>query len=875
MQKVFVSLFVLLLVWGELSAQKKVYTTCAVEGDPPEINGVIDDPSWDLVPWEGNFIQREPFENQEPSQQTQFKILYDNNNVYIAIRAFDSEPDSIVQRMSRRDGFEGDWLEVNIDSYHDLRTAFSFTVTAAGVKGDEHITNGTSWDPNWNPIWYVKTSIDNQGWVAEMQIPLSQLRFGKQDEYVWGLQINRRLYRKEEISNWQFISPTASGWVHLFGELHGIQSITPKKQREITPYILGGIETYQHDPENPFAPGKELRGAIGIDGKWGLTNDFTLDFTINPDFGQVEADPSEVNLTVFETKFDERRPFFIEGKNILSLDILDGGGPLASDNLFYSRRIGKKPSYYPDLEDNEYIKWPASTSILGAAKLTGKTRKGLSLGILESVTQHETATIDREGERRVISVEPLTNFMAGRVQQDFNGSNTLIGAMVTYTQRFSNEDYLMDILHRSAFTAGFDFTHQWKDKTYYLKVKSAYSRVTGNEHAITETQTTAPHFFQRPDALHIKLDTTLSHLSGYGGCINYGKSGNGKISYTLWLAWRSPGLHLNDIGFHNFNDHVQQVSWLGYRQTEPMGKLRNFNINLNQWLGLSFGMENLYYGGNINAHWTFMNNGAMGFNVEREFPAYTADFLRGGPALRYDGLWNLFGHANTSQKKKIQFSLETFHQFRDGKTELNQNYYIGIRWQVADALNVSLNPGYTLHDAGVQWVESVDFGNEKRHIIGAIDQVTTQLTFRLSYNLTPDFTIECYAMPFISAGNYSDFRYVSNPRAGIYKDRYAPIRDDQIVYDAENEVYTVDENRDGVTDYSFDQPGFNVFDFNSNLVLRWEYLPGSTLYLVWSQNRNEYFSNGTFRFGDDIQTLFSETYPHDVLLLKFSYRIGN
>lgn len=875
LSKISLLLIIFTLGCGNLLAQKKVYSTTAIDGVSPRIDGILDDEAWEHAVWGKDFVQREPYQDTAPTQQTQFKLIYDNNNIYIAIRAFDTAPDSIVKRMSRRDGFEGDWVEVNIDSYHDLRTAFSFGVNAAGVKGDEFVTNDSDWDPNWNPIWYVKTSIDNEGWVAEMQIPLSQLRFGKQKEYVWGFQVNRRLYRKEEQSSWQYISPESPGWVHLFGELHGIKNIDPKKQREITPFVLGGIETYQRDVNNPYAPGKELIGSIGLDGKWGVTNDFTLDFTINPDFGQVEADPSEVNLTVFETKFNERRPFFIEGSNILSLDLLDGGGPLSSDNLFYSRRLGRTPSYYPDLEDDEYMSWPSVTHILGAAKLSGKTRKGLSLGVMETVTKNEIALISKEGVESEVSVEPLTNYLVARVQQDLNKGNTQIGGMITTTHRFSDEEYLMNELHKTAFSAGLDFEHQWKSKTYYLKFNAALSNVKGSTEAISETQSSAPHFFQRPDASHLVYDSARLNLMGYGGSLQFGKAGNGKLRYTIWITGRSPGLHLNDIGFHKDNDHIQQVAWMGYQQNEPIGVLRRYNINVNQWVGYTFGGENLYVGANTNAHWTFVNYWRMGFNVEREFMGLNTDFLRGGPALKYDGKWNTYMHFGTDDRKKFKFYFETSHNRTDGNTANRQSYYVGVRWQVADAFKINLTPGYSKRFAEREWVNSADYDTDTRYVLGSIDQVTTQLTFRLSYNISPDFTIEFYAMPFISAGSYSQFKYVTNPKATAFADRYTWYSDEQLSYNESDEVYHVDENRDGGTDYSFDQPNFNVFDFNSNLVLRWEYLPGSIVYLVWSQSRSEYLTNGNFKLGDDIETLFGETYPHNVILLKFSYRIGN
>jgi hypothetical protein len=500
----------------QLNAQKNIYNTVKIAAESPKIDGVFDEKVWDTVEWSIGFIQREPHEKQPPTEDTHFKIIYDDNNLYVAIRCLDSDPDSIVKRMSRRDGFDGDWVEINIDSYHDLRTAYSFNINAAGVIGDEAVTNDGNWDSSWDPIWYAKISTDSFGWNAEIRIPFSQLRFGKQDEYVWGLQVNRRLFRKEEATSWQFISPTAPGWVHNFGELHGIANITPQKQKDITPYVVGGLKSYQPDKNNPFGDGKDFIGNAGIDGKFGITNDLTLDFTINPDFGQVEADPSEVNLTTFETKFQERRPFFIEGKNILNFSVTDGGTPLSNDNLFYSRRIGKRPSHDLDLDENkyEYAKYPENTTILGAFKLTGKTRRGLSIGLFESVTQREIALIDSAGVRSKEAVEPSTNYFAGRIQQDFNNSNSRIGFMFTATNRKLNDVVLIDEMPKDAYTGGFDFYQQWKNKTYYLNFRTVFSTIRGTKEMIYDKQTSSPHYFQRSDAPHLKVDSSSTHLEG-------------------------------------------------------------------------------------------------------------------------------------------------------------------------------------------------------------------------------------------------------------------------------------------------------------------------------------------------------------------------
>lgn len=268
---------------------KKIYVTKGIEqGEPPAIDGLLNDPIWQTVDWAGDYIERQPDENTPPSYQTKFKIVYDNKYLYIGVRCLDAEPENIVRRMSRRDGFDGDWVEFNIDSYHDKRTAFSFTVTAAGVKGDELVSeNGNNWDDSWNPIWYTRTNVDDQGWTAELKIPFSQIKFGKEQNQVWGLQSTRRFFREEERSLWQRVPLDAPGWVSEFGELHGLKNIEPQKQLEIQPYTVVSGETFEAEEGNPFRTGNENDINFGLDAKIGITNDLTLDLTVNPDFGQI------------------------------------------------------------------------------------------------------------------------------------------------------------------------------------------------------------------------------------------------------------------------------------------------------------------------------------------------------------------------------------------------------------------------------------------------------------------------------------------------------------------------------------------------------------------------------------------------------------
>jgi hypothetical protein len=395
-------LFVLLFVFTIAGQQpeKKMYQSVKIEGLNITIDGLLNETEWFNAHWEDQFIQHQPNEGKTPYQKTEFAILYDENNIYVAIKSYDSSPDSISYRLTRRDLEDGDMVGIIFDSYYDLRTGFSFFVSAAGVKTDMLFSDdGVNEDTTWDPIWWVKTQKTDAGWNAEMRIPLSQLRFKPGADQLWGLNVIRYIFRKDEVSSWQLIMHDKAGFISQFGTLTGIKEIQPKNIFDVTPYIVARTERFEKEPANPFRlTGKINDVNAGLDAKIGLTNYLTMDLTINPDFGQVEADPSEVNLSTYETFFKEKRPFFIEGKNILNYALQFGDGDLASEGLFYSRRIGRQPHYHPKLETGEYTEVPEFTRIIGAAKISGKTKNGLSVGILESVTAREKAEISGNGE---------------------------------------------------------------------------------------------------------------------------------------------------------------------------------------------------------------------------------------------------------------------------------------------------------------------------------------------------------------------------------------------------------------------------------------------------------------------------------------------
>jgi len=854
--------------------ERKIYTTKPVNPNPPTIDGKMDDQCWHEVDWGKNFIQRMPHEGEDPSQKTAFKILYDRNNLYIAIRAYDSEPEKIAKHMCRRDIFKGDWVEVNIDSHHDLRTAFSFTVNAAGVKGDQTITNnGDNWDSSWDPIWFVKTSIDSEGWIAEMRIPLSQLRFREKKNHIWGLQVQRNIFRSEERSSWQFISRNSPGWVHLFGELRGIQDVKSKRMIQILPYTVGELHSFKQEKENPFSTGQLSNLYGGFDGKIGITKDLILDVTLNPDFGEVEADPSVVNLTVFETYFPEKRPFFVEGKNIFNYQFTFGDNPLHKDNLFYSRRIGGNPHHNPELKNNEYANVPENTSIVGALKITGKTSGGLSIGIMDSITSIENAEIDYLGQQRKEVVEPLTNYFILRLQQDINKGKTIIGGMFTATNRKINVKHL-SYLHNGAYTGGFDFLHTWKRKSYYFSITSIFSFIKGSNEALLETQRSSVHYFQRPDASYLSVDPQLNSLFGHGGQIAFGKQGGMPIVFHIGATWRSPGLELNDVGYLRRADIFMQWIWAQYRITNPFSIFNAVYLSVNQMSGWNFGYENIFNEGNINLYTQFKNNWRFGIGIDRESDWLSTSILRGGPALLLPGGWRNWFNIQSNKGHRIRFNFGWRNYQGNHKAQRSKELWGSATFQSTDALSISFSPSLNTNENMLQYVTEKKYGFESRYLFAKINQKTISLTTRLSLNITPDFTVQFYGQPFISTGSYTEFKRVTNFRALEFSDRFISFLNNQISYNPNDEYYRIDENMDGTWDYKFNNPNFNFLQFRSNLIIRWEYIPGSTLYLVWSQGRTQTHKNGGFYLRNNLKELFN-IFPYNVFLVKISYSFNN
>jgi hypothetical protein len=849
--------------------RRRAYRTARVTGEPPAIDGDINDPVWDNVEWSSDFVQRDPSDGEPPTLQTRFKVVFDDEALYFAFK-LDDDPEEVSPVLSRRDSFPGDWVEVNIDSYGDDRTAFSFTISASGTRSDELISNdGGNWDASFNPVWTGKAKLTEDGWAAETRIPLSQLRFSGDAEQTWGLQVMRRLFRHQERSTWQHIPKDSSGWVSQFGDLRGLDNLKPARRMEFLPYMVARAESYEKEAGNPFRTGNEAGVEVGIDGKIGITNNLTLDFTFNPDFGQVEADPSEVNLSNFESFFEEQRPFFVEGKQILDLSLAPAitGGSFTDDTLFYSRRVGISSGYRPNLPTNAYFESPDATTILGAVKLSGKTASGLSIGILDSVTDKETGHTYFDGNRASVTVEPLTNYFVGRLQQDFRGGDTQIGGMVTAVNR-EIEDNHLEFLREESYAGGFDFSTYFKDRNYRLEANLLGSTIRGSQESIALAQTSSARYFQRPDNESASFDPTRTSLSGHSGSVRLTRTNNHALMFQSGVAWRSPGFEINDLGFMRSADQINQFTWVGYSKRNPFSIFDRWQLNGNQWLDWDSSGNFLGYRWNVNTNAQFKNKFSAGMGLTRRAEFTSNTELRGGPSSIWPGNWGGHVWGETDSRKKVYGNIGGSLQEGDENSGSYKEMWGGVTYRPSNALRFSVRPSLSHNQREMQYVTTRDLEDD-RFVYGSLDQETFALTLRVDYSITPDLTIQLYGAPFVSVGRYDTFKRITDPHANSYRDRFATFDDGQIAYNPETGFYSVDENGDGTGDYSFHNPDFDLRDFNSNLVVRWEFRPGSTLYFVWAQVRNSSERiSPNLGIPDDLSNLFSAT-ADDVLLIKF------
>jgi hypothetical protein len=800
------------------------------------IDGLDRDDVWQKAPAVEGFRVFDPKEDAEPTMQTSARFAYDERNLYVLVRAFDPHPDSIMALLSRRDErTQSDYIRVIVDSYHDKRTGYEFMVNPAGVKRDLYLYNDTEEDLSWDAVWDVKTSIDSLGWVAEFRIPLSQLRYPKRETHTFGIGVHREVARLNERSSWPLWRRSQFGIASQLGEVQGIEGITSPRRLEVLPYSVQTNESV--DRRGAF--GRAQRGTLGADVKYGLSSNLTLDATINPDFGQVEADPSVLNLSAFEQFFGERRPFFLEGTGIFRFDQDCNDGQCTG--LFYSRRVGRNPQLGFLSSDPNAV--PPSSTILGATKITGRLPGGLSLGILDAVTARETV-----GDS--LTVEPQTNYFVARFNQDLRQGKSGLGAILTAVNR-TLDAQSAPYLRRGAYTGGFDFRHRFGGSDNYQWSGSLLgSVVEGSQQAIARTQRSSVHFYQRPDD-DVAYDSTRTSLSGYGVSTGLNKLGGGITRFWTGGWYRSPGLEINDVGFMTGVNSMGWSNWFALMFQEPHAFYRRLQINVNQWNNFLTDGTKTGIGGNINANANLKNMWFVYTGIGRDLGSLCGSCLRGGPMLREDdATFGWFGVGGDS-RKWIQPGVDFNFNRNDGGR--SHSYRVGpyVNVRVASRFSTALGISHSRNTDDRQWLGNFGvIGSDTTHYtIAHLSQKTLSMTARVNFTASPTLSLQFYGQPFVSAGHYSDWREVADPRSATYGTRYR--------------AFTLEDDVAG--------NNFNFKQFRSNTVVRWEYRPGSTLFLVWAQGREQSdIDVGQFRGMRDYRNLFG-AHPRNTFLIKASY----
>jgi Domain of unknown function (DUF5916)/Carbohydrate family 9 binding domain-like len=802
-------------------------------------NGELSDEIWQLSNAVDAFVQRDPEEGGTPSQRTEFRVAYDMTTLYVKVRAFDSEASRIRGYLTRRDADSpSDWIRVLIDSYHDRRTAYEFAVNPVGVKADRYWYNDNSRDDSWDAVWDVKVSTDEQGWTAEFRIPFSQLRFNPTASSTFGFAVSRQIARLNETSTWPLLARSANGYVSSFGDLGGLSMAGAPKRLEIVPYTVADLTT-QPTGGNPLLKSSAPSGAVGMDMKYALTPGLTLTTTINPDFGQVEADPAVVNLSAFETFFSERRPFFIEGLGNLQfgLECPDCNG------LFYSRRVGRAPHGTDNLPsgDNIYTDVPVNSTILGAAKLTGRVGK-FAIGVMEAVQQKESATVFDGLSTFRRPVEPLTSYTVGRVRREFRNQSSFGGVFTAANRQLDT----LTFLPGSAYAGGIDW--DWRFKSFYsLAGNLIASRVNGTAEAIDQLQENSRHYYQRPDATSFDLDATRTSLSGTAGRFAFSKIGGQRVRFNSNMTFKSPGFDVNEVGFFRRADMINTGNWLQIRSDVPTKRFRNRNINFNYFSSWNYDGNQLGRGWNVNANVTWINNWEMGGGYGGDEPGFDDRLTRGGPIGRTNRFQIGWMWLNSDRRKPV--SINTFFgRGGDGQGSGFRDFNPELTFRPSTAINVTAGVRFNRNPADSQWITNLTDPTD-RYIFGHLDQTTVALTGRVNYTMTPNLSLQLYGEPFVSGGEYSAFKELVDGRNPDYVRRYRPLT---------NALELIDD------------PNFNVKSFRTTNVLRWEYKPGSTLFIVWQQARQNDDVAGSFRFGRDFRDIFRSA-PRNVFLVKLAY----
>ncbi len=849
---------------GDGAGAKRMEAVRAATGTP-EVDGRLDDAAWAEARWIGDFTQKEPTQGAPPSVSTEVAFIYDDEALYVGARMAGNDAYSLSAPMTRKDDMAGgsDRLIVSLDTYHDGRTAYSFAVTAAGVRIDwyhpgDHESNH---DHTFEPIWTARTGREGSGWTAEMRIPFSQLRFSGAPEQVWGVNVHRTIPGLDEEQYWVVVPRDEVGWSSRFGELVGIRDIGSTRRMELVPYVASEVTRTSDaliEAGDPFTEITDGTVRAGLDFKMGLGPNLTLTATVNPDFGQVEADPAEVNLSAFETIFPERRPFFTEGQQNLQAN----GPP-----YYYSRRIGAAPHLFAG---GDFRDAPATSSILGAAKVTGQLPGGWTLGALTAYTDDESARVyDLEADAfREVDVEPATLYGAARLQKQFGPNASTVGFTMTAVDRSLDEGTpLGSILADRAFAGGVDWNRRFRGGMYELLGHVGYSHVTGDSAAITRIQRSSGHYFQRPDQDHVELDPSATSLSGWSAALRGGKrSGTWQWNSGLWGD--TEGFEINDLGQYGRADDIAQWVNVSYNVTTPGERFRRWNVGMFENAYFNNGLIHRDQNLGIFTNYTLKNFYHGFFEHGRHLDALSDVATRGGPLMKQEGRWWVAGGIFSSANQPSGWG---FRAMFGGDDLGGWNWRIDpeARWQPSDRIRLSVTPRYVRRQDSRQYVGTFEGGSDatfgQRYVFGWIDRSEIATPVRLNYLFSPDISLELYAEPFAASGRYFDLGELAAARSSDLR-TYGLAEGTAIERDSGG-AHTV---TDGDATFQIANRDFDVLSFRSNLVLRWEWRPGSSLFVVWQQNRSEAAADGRLVGGGELLDAFSAE-GQNVLAVKFSY----
>jgi len=762
------------------------------------LDGKLEEKFWQEAELARGFRQAWPKEGQAASESTWIRIAYDDEALYVGIVCFDSHPDRIRRQLTRRDrSSEADYVRVAIDSYHDRQTAYAFSVNASGVQQDYYIYNNDWTDDSWDGVWEAKVANGQVGWTVEMRIPYHCLRFPQRPAQEWGIDFARYISRNDETVKWQFVPRKEASGVSRYGVLNGIDGIWPRRHLQILPYSVSKFKTEPKGLGNP--DGREWGGGIGTDVKWALSPNSILDATINPDFGQIEADATVLNLSRFETRYPEKRPFFLEGLQLFDTDY----------SLFYSRRIGASPPW-PDVQEDDYIiEQPEAATILYAGKLSGKTRRGLSYAMLNAVTADEyskyydiTGECDTVTAKERVADRGVAN--VARVRQDIWGNST-VGMMMTALNRH---------FQSPAYTGGIDWN---------LKTKGNVWGVRG------QTVASAP----------------ASGSPGWGAITTMEKYSGKHIRGNMGFEYEDKALDLNALGYLQRNDYAGGWTWWQYRTEKTFGPIRRTWNNINGWYGWNTAGERLQLGGNYNFNWEFLNRWQIGGGHARDAARYDDREIEGGPAVRvpagFDGwIWSC-----TDSRRPVYWETNYgWGTYRDGGYN---DYSLWAQFRPATNLEFSVGPGYYSSYNVSRYVGDIPAtGSQPAGYLFA-EQNTQRfsVTTRGTATFTTNLSVQFYGEVFV---------------ADVYHDHYKRL--------VGTDSYTPapELSLDGKPD----DPDFSILSFNANVVLRWEYRPGSTLFLVWTQGRDGYDEIDSFSFRRGVNRLF-DLGSNNVFMVKLNY----